>query len=141
MTNETSVSRFRFWLWLIALIGVIVPRRLRADWKQEWEAEFQHRELLLAKWDKLNIRTKVNLLWRSLGAFWGRGAWARLVTAGGSYGSNDALRRRANRPPDNRAVGIDATGSKRPGSLAPSGQSFSSQSADGASPRVIKDVS
>jgi hypothetical protein len=26
---------------LIALIGVIVPRRLRADWRQEWETELQ----------------------------------------------------------------------------------------------------
>jgi predicted permease len=70
MTNRTSVRRFRFWLWLIALIGVIVPRRLRADWKQEWKAELQHREALLAEWDNLNPKTKLNLLWRSLGAFW-----------------------------------------------------------------------
>jgi putative ABC transport system permease protein len=27
---------------LIALIGMIVPRRLRARWRQEWEAELQH---------------------------------------------------------------------------------------------------
>jgi hypothetical protein len=39
MTHSTLTTRFRFWLWLIRLIGVIVPRRLRADWKQEWEAE------------------------------------------------------------------------------------------------------
>src|SRR5437899_6746736 len=55
---------------LIALIGVIVPRRLRADWKQEWEAELRCRELLLADWDKLNWKTKFDLLRRSLGAFW-----------------------------------------------------------------------
>jgi predicted permease len=54
---------------LIALIGVIVPRRLRADWKQEWEAELQYREALLADWDKLNWKTKLGLLRRSLGAF------------------------------------------------------------------------
>ena len=29
---------------LIALIGVIVPRRLRADWRQEWETELRYRE-------------------------------------------------------------------------------------------------
>src|SRR3989442_8616259 len=57
-------------LWLIGVLGVIVPRRLRADWKQEWEAELRHREALLADWDKLNGRTKLDLLWRSLGAFW-----------------------------------------------------------------------
>jgi predicted permease len=60
----------RFWLWLIRLIGVIVPRRLRADWRQEWEAELRCRELLLADWDKLNWKTKIDLLRRSLGAFW-----------------------------------------------------------------------
>jgi hypothetical protein len=44
----------RPYLWLITLIGVIVPRRLRADWRQEWEAELRHREALLADWDRLN---------------------------------------------------------------------------------------
>jgi putative ABC transport system permease protein len=63
-------TRFRFWLWLIHLIGVIVPRRLRADWRQEWEAELHHRETLLAEWDKLNRKNKMNLLWRSTSAFW-----------------------------------------------------------------------
>ena len=57
-------------LWLIRVIGVIVPRRLRADWKQEWEAELTNRESLLADWDKLNSRTKLDLVGRSLGAFW-----------------------------------------------------------------------
>ena len=49
--------RFRFSLWLIRVIGVIVPRRLRADWRQEWEAELRYRELLLADWDNLNWKT------------------------------------------------------------------------------------
>src|SRR5262245_14913163 len=56
-------------LWLIAFIGVIVPRRLRADWRQEWEAELRYRETLLAEWDKLTWRTKLELLCHSLGAF------------------------------------------------------------------------
>jgi hypothetical protein len=30
MAGSTKTTRFRFWLWLIRLIGVIVPRRLRA---------------------------------------------------------------------------------------------------------------
>ena len=70
MTDATRTTRFRFWLWLIRIIGVIVPRRLRADWKQEWEAELRNRELLLADWDKLTWKTKLDLLRRSLGAFW-----------------------------------------------------------------------
>ena len=31
-------------LWLIKFIGVLVPRRLRADWRQEWEAELRSRD-------------------------------------------------------------------------------------------------
>lgn len=57
-------------LWLIRVIGVIVPRRLRADWRQEWEAELRYRESLLADWDRLNWKTRFDLLRRSLGAFW-----------------------------------------------------------------------
>ncbi len=57
-------------LWLIKFIGVIVPRRLRADWRHEWEAELRYREELLAEWERLNWRSKLDLLRRSLGAFW-----------------------------------------------------------------------
>src|SRR5262244_1345655 len=56
-------------LWLIRVIGVIVPRRLRADWRQEWEAELRYREKLLAEWERLDWRAKLDLLWHSLGAF------------------------------------------------------------------------
>ena len=69
MADPAHTIRFRFWLWLIRVIGVIVPRRLRADWRQEWEAELRCREAMLADWDKLNWKTKLGLLWRSLGAF------------------------------------------------------------------------
>ena len=57
-------------LWLIALLGVIVPRRLRADWRQEWETELQYREWQLADWDRLDWRHKLDLLRRSASAFW-----------------------------------------------------------------------
>src|SRR5262245_9020484 len=70
MADATRTTRFRFWFWLIRLIGVIVPGRLHSDWTQEWEAELRHRELLLSEWEKLNSQRKLNLLQRSLGAFW-----------------------------------------------------------------------
>jgi predicted permease len=70
MTDRPHTTRFRFWLWLIRLIGVIVPRRLRPDWRQEWEAELQHREAMLGEWDRLNLHNKLDLLWRSTSAFW-----------------------------------------------------------------------
>ena len=57
-------------LWLINFIGLIVPRRLRADWRQEWEAELRYREALLADWERLDWRHKFDLLWRSTSAFW-----------------------------------------------------------------------
>lgn len=57
-------TRFRFWLWLIGLIGVIVPERFRADWKREWGAELQHCEPLLAQWDRLDWLSKFDLVRR-----------------------------------------------------------------------------
>src|SRR5215510_7323739 len=69
MAGVTQTTRFRFWLSPVRVIGVIVPRRLRADWRQEWEAELRYREQLLAEWDKLDWRNKIALLWHSLGAF------------------------------------------------------------------------
>ena len=70
MPSSKGKNYFRFWSWFIALIGVIVPRRLRADWRQEWEAELNYREAQLAKWDQLNSHNKVDLVWRSASAFW-----------------------------------------------------------------------
>jgi putative ABC transport system permease protein len=61
--------QFGFWHWLLRFIGLIVPQRLRADWRQEWEAELQWRAQQLAKWDKLNSKNKLELLWHSAGAF------------------------------------------------------------------------
>src|SRR5262245_36071512 len=62
MADSKQTKRFRFWLWLIALVGVIVPRRLRADWRREWEAELGRREEMLAEWDRLDWRNKFDLL-------------------------------------------------------------------------------
>src|SRR5215475_11979156 len=70
MTGSTQTTRFRFWRRLITFIGVIVPRRFRDRFRQEWEAELEYREELLARWDRLNWGAKLELLRRSLGAFW-----------------------------------------------------------------------
>src|SRR5262249_40114664 len=69
MAEATRTTRFRFWRWSIALIGVLVPLRLRADWRQEWEAGLRYREELLVQWANLNWQTKLDLLLRSRGAF------------------------------------------------------------------------
>lgn len=70
MADPPEKKRARPHLWLIKFVGLIVPQRLRADWRQEWEAELRYREMLLADWDKLNWATKLDLLRRSAGAFW-----------------------------------------------------------------------
>src|SRR5215510_129016 len=70
MTDSTQTTRFRLGRWLIRFIGVTVPRRFRDRFRQEWEAELEYREALLARWDRLDWRNKLELLWRSLGAFW-----------------------------------------------------------------------
>jgi putative ABC transport system permease protein len=67
---KAVLRTFRFWIWLIALIGVIVPRRLRAHWRREWEAELRHREAILADWDRLDLGAKLDLFQRSASAFW-----------------------------------------------------------------------
>ncbi|HZS04061.1 MAG TPA: ABC transporter permease [Blastocatellia bacterium] len=68
MAGSIQTTRFRLWLWLIALVGVIVPRRLRPDWREEWEAELRSREAMLAEWDRLDWPNKLDLLRRSAGA-------------------------------------------------------------------------
>ena len=47
-----------------------MPRRLRAEWRQEWAAELRCRERQLARWDRLDGRHKRDLLRRSAGAVW-----------------------------------------------------------------------
>src|SRR6185503_5785567 len=70
MLESNRQRNSKLHLRLIAFIGLIVPRRLRADWRQEWEAELRYREMMLAEWDRLDGRHKLNLLRRSFGAFW-----------------------------------------------------------------------
>ncbi len=55
-------------LGLIALVGLFVPRRLRSDWRREWEAELYSRETLLARWNRLDWRGRLDLLGRSASA-------------------------------------------------------------------------
>ena len=69
LSSDEKVNFLKPHLWLIKFIGVLVPRRLRADWRQEWEAELRYREQLLDDWNILDWRHKLDLLRRSIGAF------------------------------------------------------------------------
>jgi putative ABC transport system permease protein len=55
-------------LWLIDRIGTLVPKHLRTEWRQEWQAELQWRESQLAQWDRLNSRNKLRLLSHACGS-------------------------------------------------------------------------
>ena len=68
--NKESGVRLKPHVWLIRMVGVIVPSRLRRDWRQEWEAELHYREMMLADWDRLDWRHKFDLLRRGPSAFW-----------------------------------------------------------------------
>jgi hypothetical protein len=70
MTSSFLTRKHRVRLHLVCAIGVIVPRRLRSDWRQEWEAELRYSEMLLEEWDRLDWRSKLDLLRRSTSAFW-----------------------------------------------------------------------
>jgi hypothetical protein len=44
MAGSRQTKRFCFWRWLIAFIGVTVPRPFRTRFRREWEAELEYRE-------------------------------------------------------------------------------------------------
>ncbi len=56
------------YLWLISAISLLVPGRFRRGWKQEWVAELRHREAVLRRWQKLDLKARHELLKRSMGA-------------------------------------------------------------------------
>ena len=58
----------RPWFNLIKLVSWLVPRRLRAEWRREWEAELQHHESLLGRWRRGGWRDGRELLRHSLGS-------------------------------------------------------------------------
>src|SRR5262245_27010343 len=59
----------RPWLRMIGLVSLIVPRRLRADWRRQWEADLKFHESLHQKWRGNSWRDKRDLLRHSSGSF------------------------------------------------------------------------
>lgn len=54
--------------WIIRLIGVIVPRRFRAEWKLEWESELEAREAFLKERRRFNWPARFDLFERAIGS-------------------------------------------------------------------------
>src|SRR5881397_1909749 len=63
-------DRFKPHLWFVSVVGRIVPRRFRPEWKQEWEAELHHRESLLRQWRRSDWTTRRTLLRLSMSSIW-----------------------------------------------------------------------
>jgi hypothetical protein len=57
------------YLRLIRAIALLMPKQFRSDWRREWEAEVINHWMLLEKWEKLNAKSKFDLLKRVQGAF------------------------------------------------------------------------
>jgi len=56
------------YLRFIRALSLLVPANTRLDWRREWEAEIVHRWQALQKWDRLNMRSKIDLTARVAGA-------------------------------------------------------------------------
>ena len=55
--------------WIIRIVSGFVPKRLRADWRREWEAELEYQEEQSAKWRERH-QTRWLLIRQSLGSSW-----------------------------------------------------------------------
>ena len=58
------------YLRIIRALSLLAPRHSRLEWSREWEAEIVSRWFLLKEWERLNARSKLDLLRRVQGAFW-----------------------------------------------------------------------
>ena len=58
----------RICLAIVRLFSGVVPRRVRRDWRMEWESEFRHRHESLAETDRLDWSSNMDLIRRALGA-------------------------------------------------------------------------
>jgi putative ABC transport system permease protein len=56
--------------WIIRIVSAFIPKRLRTEWRREWEAELLHQESAAASWNRPRWRTRMDLLRQSLGSAW-----------------------------------------------------------------------
>jgi hypothetical protein len=56
------------YLRLVRAIALLVPKQFRSDWRREWEAEVISHWMQLENWERLNAKSKFDLLKRIQGA-------------------------------------------------------------------------
>ena len=61
--------RLRPHRWIIRIVSAFVPKRLRGDWRREWESELEYQEEQSTKWREQR-QTRWLLIRQSLGSSW-----------------------------------------------------------------------
>jgi putative ABC transport system permease protein len=56
--------------WIIRVVSAFIPKRLRPEWRREWEAELLHQESTFAEWNRPRWRARMDLVHQSLGSTW-----------------------------------------------------------------------
>jgi predicted permease len=56
--------------WILTVASRLVPKAMRDEWRAEWDAELQHRETSLRAWRTRGRGRRLDLVRRSIGAFW-----------------------------------------------------------------------
>ena len=65
---RTEFQTPAIYLRLVRAIALLVPGQFRSDWRREWEAEVISHWMQLEKWERLNAKSKFDLLKRVQGA-------------------------------------------------------------------------
>jgi predicted permease len=56
--------------WILTVASRLVPKTMRDEWRAEWDAELDHRERSLREWRTRGRGRRLDLVRRSIGAFW-----------------------------------------------------------------------
>jgi putative ABC transport system permease protein len=56
--------------WIIHVVSAFIPKRLRTEWRREWDAELSYHEAEIGRWRRPGWRTRLLLMRRSLGSAW-----------------------------------------------------------------------
>lgn len=63
-----NFDQLSLYLRFIRALSLLVPADERLEWRREWEAEIVHRWQSLQKWNRLNLKSKLDLTARVAGA-------------------------------------------------------------------------
>jgi hypothetical protein len=65
---SVRIQKPEIYLLMIRALSLLAPAGARLEWRREWEAEIIHRWQVLQKWNRLNMKSKLDLTARVAGA-------------------------------------------------------------------------